>query len=44
MMIRMNESKLYISPMTSEWICVTPEGILCISGNIPNYEQEDFEW
>jgi hypothetical protein len=40
----MKETKEYISPMSGEWVDITPEGILCISGNIPNYEQEDFEW
>ena len=44
MIIKMNEPKLYISPTSSEWVDITPEGILCMSGNIPNYKQEEFEW
>jgi hypothetical protein len=40
----MKETKEYISPMSGERVDITPEGILCISGNIPNYKQEDFEW
>ena len=44
MIIKMNESKFYISPTVSEGAVYVPEGVLCISGNVVDYKQEDFEW
>lgn len=40
----MKETKDYITPEVSEAILLIPEGILCMSGNISDYKQEDFEW
>ena len=41
--IIMEEPKLYISPTVS--VCVLiPEGVLCVSGNVVDYKQEEFEW
>ena len=41
---KMKETKDYISPTVSEWAEIVPEGVLCISGNVVDYKQEDFEW
>ena len=39
----MTDKKDYVAPETTFRAIVT-EGILCLSGNISDYKQEDFEW
>ena len=39
----MKETKEYVSPAVSECL-FNAEGVLCVSGNVVDYKQEEFEW
>ena len=39
----MKEPKHYISPVVME-TPILPEGVFCMSGNVVDYKQEEFEW
>ena len=39
----MKEPELYIPPTVSVRELI-PEGVLCVSGNVVDYKQEEFEW